>query len=71
MLQEVPSMANSSVCERPKKPRHDFPLYPHRNGRWCKKVRGQNRYFGKWSDDPKGQASVNLWLDQKDDLLAG
>nr|MBA3482961.1 tyrosine-type recombinase/integrase [Pirellulales bacterium] len=53
------------------KPRPDFPLFPHRNGRWAKKVRGKFVYFGKWEDDPKGDAAVNQWLEQKDDLLAG
>ena len=28
-------------------------------------------YFGKCADDPKGQAALSLWLDQRDDLLAG
>ena len=64
-------MANSTVLARPAKPRPDFPLFPHRNGRWAKKVRAKFCYFGKWSDDPKGEAAVTLWLDQKDDLLAG
>ncbi len=64
-------MANSTLANRPAKPRPDFPLFPHRNGRWAKKVRGKFCYFGKWIDDPKGEAAVNMWLDQKDDLLAG
>ncbi|MEX2310303.1 MAG: site-specific integrase [Pirellulales bacterium] len=64
-------MANSTVRARPAKPRPDFPLFPHRNGRWAKKVQGKFSYFGKWADDSKGEAALNLWLDQKDDLLAG
>jgi integrase len=56
---------------KPEKPRDDFPLFPHASGRWAKKVRGTLCYFGKWSDDPKGERALNLWLDQKDDLLAG
>ena len=69
-------MANSIAMTtktkaRPAKPRLDFPLFPHRNGRWAKKVRGKFCYFGKWADDPKGEAAIRLWLDQKDDLLAG
>ena len=64
-------MANSTLSARPNKPREDFPLFPHLNGRWAKKVRGKFRYFGKWADDPKGEAAQQLWLDQKDDLLAG
>jgi hypothetical protein len=36
-----------------------------------KKIRGQFAYFGKVSDDPKGEAALLLRLDQKDELLAG
>jgi integrase len=49
----------------------DYPLFPHQNGRWAKKVRGKQHYFGKISDDPKGEAALLKWLDEKDDLLAG
>ena len=54
-----------------KKPRKDFPLFPHSRGYWAKKVRGQLRYFDKVADDPEGKAALDKWLDQKDDLLAG
>ena len=66
-------MANSTRTKqkKPAKPRPDFPLFPHANGRWAKKVRGKFVYFGKWADDPKGKAALDLWLDQRDDLLAG
>ena len=57
--------------KKPTKPRPDFPLFPHARGYWAKKVRGQLRYFGKIAGDPKGEIAVNLWLDQKDALLAG
>lgn len=53
------------------KPRSDFPLFPHATGRWAKKVRGKLVYFGKCENDPKGEAALTLWLDQRDDLLAG
>ena len=43
----------------------------HASGRWANKVRGKFHYFGKTADDPKGQAALRLWLDQKEDLLAG
>jgi integrase len=56
---------------KPEKPRDDFPLFAHAAGYWAKKVRGKLHYFGKWADDLKGERAVNLWLDQKDDLLAG
>jgi integrase len=64
-------VTNSTAATRPAKPRPDFPLFPHRNGRWAKKVRGKFCYFGKWTEDPKGEAAAQLWADQKDDLLAG
>jgi integrase len=53
------------------KPRADFPLFPHQAGYWCKKVRGKLHYFGKVANDPKGQAALSKWLEQRDDLLAG
>ncbi|MGA2059790.1 MAG: hypothetical protein ABSG67_04865, partial [Thermoguttaceae bacterium] len=56
---------------KPAKPRPDFPLFPHKTGRWCKKVRGRFVYFGKVADDPQGKSALNKWLDQKDALLAG
>jgi len=54
--------------EKPRKPRRDFPLYAHSAGRWAKKIRGRVYYFGPWGD-PDG--ALTLYLDQKDDLLAG
>jgi len=56
---------------KPKKPHPDFPLFPHATGRWAKKVKGKLHYFGKVEGDEKGQAALDLWLEQKDDLLAG
>ncbi|MGD0655105.1 MAG: tyrosine-type recombinase/integrase [Thermoguttaceae bacterium] len=46
-------------------------MFPHASGRWCKKVKGRFVYFGKVDDDPQGQRAIELWLEQKDDLLAG
>lgn len=59
-------------AHRPSKPRPDFPLFPHATNRWAKKVNGKLVYFGRvLPDDPKGEKALQLWLDQKDDLLAG
>jgi integrase len=56
---------------KPQKPRPDFPLFPHATGRWAKKVRGKLHYLGKVADDPKGERALTLWLEDRDDLLAG
>lgn len=64
-------MTNSKSPNPFRKPYEDFPLYPHRNGRWAKRVRGQIKYFGKCADDPSGEAALTKWLEQKDELLAG
>jgi hypothetical protein len=49
----------------------EFPLFPHKSGRWAKKVRGKRHYFGRVVDNPKGEAALAVWLEQKDELLAG
>ena len=62
---------SKAARSKPRKPRPDFPLFPHASGRWAKKIRGQFKYFGKVDADPKGEAALQLWLQQRDDLLAG
>jgi integrase len=46
----------------------DFPLTVNGNGCWSKAVRGQTHYFGRL-DEPDD--ALELWLLQKDYLLAG
>ena len=60
--------ARTSKPTKPAKPHPDFPLTAHPTGRWCKKVRGKLHYFGPWADS---QSALELWIEQKDDLLAG
>ena len=66
----MPAVNKKSASTKPSKPRSDFPLFPHASGRWAKKIRGRFVYFGKWTD-PKGKRALDLWLDQRDELLAG
>ena len=65
----MPTIENSTAAPsrtKPKKPRKDYPLTPHRNGQFCKKVRGRIHYFGTCPT-----AALDEWLRIKDDLLAG
>jgi integrase len=61
----------STPSKRRKKAPQNFPLTRHPRGYWCKKAKGKLYYFGKIADDPDGQKALALWLEQRDDLLAG
>ena len=54
--------------KKPSKPFPSFPLTPHNNGQWCKKIRGKIRFFGVW-DEP--DAALENYLRVASDLHAG
>ncbi|MEN6407632.1 MAG: hypothetical protein ABFC77_14320 [Thermoguttaceae bacterium] len=59
---------NSTTSSKPGKPYPGFPLFPHQNGQWAKKVRGKLHYFGPWADH---QAALARYLTERNDLEAG
>jgi integrase len=61
-------MNQSTRPRKPDKPSPDFPLFPHNNGLWAKKVRGKLWYFGPWNDP---DAALQRWFQEKDNLLGG
>ena len=67
---ETPSRTASEnePREKPTKPYLGFPLFPHANGQWAKKVHGRFHYFGPWMD---WEAALKKYQSQADDLQAG
>jgi hypothetical protein len=51
---------------KPRRPYADYPLTPHSNGQFCKKIRGKIHYFGA---DP--DKALELYRLQCDGLHAG
>jgi hypothetical protein len=52
----IAKIAGQPVGNKPRKPRPDFPPFPHASGRRAKKVLGRFRYLGKVADDTHGGA---------------
>jgi len=59
---------SKAAAVRPNKPYRDFPLFPHRNGQWAKKIRGRFVFFGAWADE---HGALQRYLIQRDELHAG
>ena len=54
--------------QKPAKPSPSFPLTPHNNGQWCKKIRGKVYFFGVWEDP---DAALQRYLRAAAELHAG
>jgi hypothetical protein len=60
--------ASTKRRKKPKKPHPSFPLTPHNNGQWCKKIRGRVHFFGVWEDP---DAALQNYLRVAEALHAG
>ena len=54
--------------DSPRKPRKNFPFWPHPSGQWAKKINGTTYYFGSWGDP---DAAEEKYKRERDDLAAG
>jgi integrase len=53
------TVAKSTKQKAPRKPYPGYPLRPHVNGQWCKKIRGVVRFCGVWADPEKAREFYN------------
>jgi hypothetical protein len=53
---------------KPAQPHPSFPLTPHNNGQWCKKIRGKIHFCGIWEEP---EAALENYLRVAADLHAG
>jgi integrase len=70
-VKAMPKLTKNAPAGKAKKRRAVFPLFKHQRGYWAKKVRGKLWYFGKVATDPDGEAAVEQWLKEKDELQSG
>ncbi len=61
-------MAAIGTKQKPKNPYPGYPLTPHPNGQWCRKIHGKVHFFGVWDDH---DAALELYHKQAADLHTG
>ena len=61
----------SKAAGKAKKPKPDAPPFPHKSGRWAKKVNQAFVYLGSIKDDPTGERAQHVWREQKHAIRAG
>jgi integrase len=71
----------SREVPKPRKPYPDFPLTPHPNGTWVKKIKGRLYYFGRWYVRVEGkltrvegdgaQAALNEYVEKREGIYTG
>jgi integrase len=50
--------------KKPNKPSKTYPLFAHANGQWCKRIAGNQHYFGKWEDPQAALESFRSFVDK-------
>lgn len=63
---ETPADTSARVSDKPQRP-EGSPLFWHASGRWCKKIRGKQEYFGRGSH----AEALELYERDAEDLHAG
>lgn len=58
----MPNSIGNASASKPAKPTADFPLFPHANGRWAKKIKGKTVYFGRWANPDEALAKYRAYL---------
>ena len=64
----MPKVISKKPADKPDKYAPDFPLFPHDNGQWAKRIRGKQCHFGVWGDP---DAALAKYERQRDNLYAG
>jgi len=65
-IDTLTSEKNSTKGTLPKR-RKGFPLWPHPNGQWAKRIDGDIQYFGTWDDEEAALKEYHVFLRERED----